>query len=124
MKRAPLSPPAPITTAVTTRASALIVIDRDELVAIIREAVRQELTGTPAIESKYLDAEELAKLLGVARSSIPQLVKREGLPTIRLGRLYRFRRNEVIEWLEARASRSGTHVTKHVSSLARLREGA
>jgi excisionase family DNA binding protein len=107
-----------------TRASSLVVIDRDELVAIVREAVREELTQAPMVESQYLDADRLATLLGVARSSIPQLVKREGLPTIRLGRLYRFRRSEVIAWLEERASRSGTHATKHVSSLARLRAGA
>lgn len=98
----------------------VVVVDLAELVAVVREAVRSELTATPE-HAPYLDAAQLAELLGVARSTIPQLVKREGLPVIRLGRAYRFRRSEVVTWLEARASRSGTHVTRHLSSLARLR---
>lgn len=101
----------------------VIVIDRAELKALVREAVREELAGQNADRAEYLNAGELAELLGVARSSIPQLVKREGLPTIRLGRAYRFHRAEVIVWLKARAARSGNHVTKHISSLARLKAG-
>lgn len=101
----------------------LVLVDRGELAAIVREAVRAELAAAPAAASEYLDATTLAEMLGVARSTVPQLVKREGLPAVRLGRAYRFRRAEVVAWLEARASRSGTHVTRHVSSLARLRAG-
>lgn len=104
-------------------APVLVVVAREELAAIVREAVRAELASAPAAASEYLDATTLAELLGVARSTVPQLVKREGLPTVRLGRAYRFRRTEVIAWLEARTSRSGTHTTRHVSSLARLRAG-
>lgn len=100
----------------------VVVVDAEQLTAIVREAVRAELAAAPAA-SEYLDAAALAGLLGIARSTVPQLVKREGLPTVRLGRAYRFRRAEVIAWLEARASRSGTHTTRHVSSLARLRAG-
>lgn len=103
--------------------SKLVLVDLDELVALVREAVRVELTATTAVDREYLDARELAALLGVARSTVPQLVKREGLPTIRLGRAYRFQRAAVIAWLEGRATRSGAHATKHVSSLARLRRG-
>lgn len=101
----------------------LVLVDLDDLTALVREAVRAELSAVPADQSEYLDARKLAELLGVARTTVPQLVKREGLPTIRLGRAYRFRRAEVVAWLEARTVRSGAHATKHLSSLARLRRG-
>ncbi|EDM79573.1 hypothetical protein PPSIR1_21134 [Plesiocystis pacifica SIR-1] len=49
---------------------------------------------------EYLKAEELAALLRVSRKTIYEAVARGEIPgALRVGRLIRFRRDAVLEWL-------------------------
>ena len=47
---------------------------------------------------QYITVKELTSLLGVSRATIYRL-KSKGLPHIKVGRLTRFPRNQVISWL-------------------------
>lgn len=49
-----------------------------------------------------LTAEELAPILKVSQWRVYDLVKKEGLPSIRLGRAMRFDPAAVADWLEER----------------------
>lgn len=85
------------------------------------ERVVERLLAERAETAEYLDAEQAAALLGISRRSLPQLVRRDALPVHRVGRLYRFRRDEVVAWLERRAEEPGAHASRHRRRLASIR---
>lgn len=90
---------------------------------VVRRVVREELARTPTLAEEFLDAEEVAKLLRVRTRTVPQLVRRDGLPCRRAGRRLLFRREEVIRWLDERAARPGAHASRHVARSRALRAG-
>ncbi|MCD6595476.1 helix-turn-helix domain-containing protein [bacterium] len=51
---------------------------------------------------KLLDIGELARILGVKVSTIYGWVSEKQIPHYKLGRLVRFDRHEIIEWLKSR----------------------
>ena len=51
---------------------------------------------------RYLTKQQLAEHLQVSQAYINILMKREGLPHLKLGRAVRFRLNEVASWLSER----------------------
>lgn len=97
----------------------VVTISVEELERRIEDAVRRALEGAP--RSEWLTPDQAAELLGVARSSLKVLVRRDGLPTHRAGRSYRFKRGEVETWLEGRASQPGGHSRRHGATLLRVR---
>jgi len=48
----------------------------------------------------FLTVAEVAALLRVSRPSVVAAVKRQGLPAVRLGRVWRFARVDVEAWIE------------------------
>ena len=51
---------------------------------------------------------EVALLLRCSEPHVVALIEREGLPAFRLGKLWRFRRSEVLAWCERRENGSRT----------------
>jgi len=47
---------------------------------------------------RLLSVDEIATFLGVQRDTVYQWIKRHGLPARRVGRLWKFRQDEVDEW--------------------------
>ena len=101
-------------------APTIAVLALSEVEALVTRVLERALAAR-AETPDYLDAEQAAALLGVSRRSLPQLVRRDGLPVHRVGRLYRFRRDEVIGWLEHRAEEPGAHAGRHRRRLASIR---
>jgi len=85
----------------------LIVIEADELRGIIRTEVRAALAelATTAAVPEWLNAKEAAALLGVHARTVAKLADAEELPHSRVGRLLRFRRADLVAFLERRAPR-------------------
>lgn len=52
------------------------------------------------MEKLLLRPEEAARLLGIGRSTIYELISSKELPSIRIGRAIRLRRQDVLEWIE------------------------
>lgn len=77
----------------------------DADVDAIAERLATRLGATTPDE--WIGADEVAKMLGVKRSTIPSLVSRERLPCYRPGKAYTFRRSEVEAWLLERVNRPG-----------------
>lgn len=71
--------------------------------------------------AELVDSAEIARLLKIQPSSVPTLVKREGLPHARVGRHYRFRVADVIAWAEERMVRPGAHQKRHGAVVRELR---
>jgi len=98
-------------------ADMLVTLTRGELRDMLTEAVRAALD---AKADDWIGPDEVAAMLGVARSTVPSLVARDGLPAARVARGYRFRRKEVVAWLEERIARPGGHARKHGAKLLSL----
>jgi excisionase family DNA binding protein len=100
----------------------VITITVDELRAEIAAAVREAI-GERETPAEWLDQGEVAKLIGVARSSVPTMCVRDGLPHSRIGRLYRFERVAIERWLADRSARPGGHGGKRGRTLRAIRGG-
>jgi excisionase family DNA binding protein len=94
-----------------------------DLRRIVGEVVRAELgntngTGEP---EGLLKIGVVARLLGVTTKSVQKYVTQKGLPASKAGAHYRFRREDVIAWLEEQAVKPGGHVSKTLERLNKLR---
>ena len=83
----------------------LIVCTPDELKALVRESLREELANTDRGEPKdVLNLTEVCELLQRDRKTVMRFVHDESLPAHPIGeRELRFRRGEVLAWLSARS---------------------
>ena len=73
----------------------------DELRALVRDAVRAELGDRAEPESEFMTRDQVAELLHVDVRSVTNYVKKRGLPAMKLGgNEWRFRRSEVLKWIE------------------------
>ncbi len=59
-----------------------------------------------AMEDRWLSVEEIAAHLGVKRDTVYKWIDRKRLPAHKVGRLWKFRRDEVDNWVTS--GRSGT----------------
>jgi excisionase family DNA binding protein len=61
----------------------------------------QSVGGSPVgLDQQLLTTRELMSFLNLSRTKIWEMVKKENLPAFKLGGDYRYRRSEVIVWLE------------------------
>jgi excisionase family DNA binding protein len=65
-----------------------------------RRTIRQA-TATPSVETA-MTSEDAMAYLKVSKRTLYRLIDREGLPTLRVGRQFRFRRSEIDGWLATR----------------------
>ncbi len=59
------------------------------------------------MENQMMTVKEVAQYLHLHQSSVYRLLKRKGLPAVRIGSDWRFRRESVDRWVESREM-SGT----------------
>jgi excisionase family DNA binding protein len=50
-------------------------------------------------DERWLSVEEIAEHIGVTKDSIYRWIERRGLPAHRVGKLWKFKRSEVDEWV-------------------------
>jgi len=74
--------------------------------AVITAGVRGIGGGQITSSDEYLDIDELADMLGVSASAVYHWVARGKIPCFRLGRLLRFRRSKIDDWVR-RMEKSG-----------------
>jgi len=56
--------------------------------------------GAPGSDEQLLTTRELMEFLNLSRTKVWELVTKEGLPAFKIGGDYRYRRGEVLAWLE------------------------
>jgi excisionase family DNA binding protein len=53
------------------------------------------------IEDRWLSVEEICKYLGVSNDTVYKWIDKHGMPAHRMGRLWKFKKEEVDEWVKA-----------------------
>ena len=53
------------------------------------------------MDDRYLSVDEIASYLGVKRDTVYKWITRRGLPALKVGRLWKFRKEEVDNWVSA-----------------------
>lgn len=79
---------------------ALVVIDPAELATLIEDAVTRALDRRAAPDAgAWLDVRTVAALLGVHRDTASRMARFNEIPSYRVGRSYRFKRDEIEAWI-------------------------
>jgi len=66
---------------------------------------REEMAEQLQMEDRWLSVEEIAAYLGIVRESVYRWVVRRGMPGHKVGRHWKFRREEVDEWVRSGGAR-------------------
>lgn len=70
--------------------------------ALIAPRYRKLPTPTAGTaEDRWLSVDEIAKYLGVVKASIYRWIEQKGLPAHKVGKLWKFKRDEVDEWVRS-----------------------
>lgn len=56
------------------------------------------------MESHLMSLGELARYIGVSKATIYRYLKKGKLPAIKIGRLWKFRKEKIDKWLEEKES--------------------
>lgn len=89
----------------------MVLVSTDDLVRFVREGVRAELeTLKAANEREYLTVSQVAALLQMSTRNVANLVA-AGMPSLRAGGERRFRRADVVAWMEQRGRAKRTRKT-------------
>jgi len=59
-----------------------------------------------SISDRWLSVEEVAAYLGVNRGTLYKWITRKSIPAHKVGRLWKFRREEIDEWVKSGRSSS------------------
>jgi len=52
------------------------------------------------IEDRWLSVEEISKYLGISNDTVYRWIHKHRMPSHRMGRLWKFRKEEVDEWVK------------------------
>jgi excisionase family DNA binding protein len=53
------------------------------------------------MDDRWLSVDEIASHLGVSRDTVYRWIEKRGLPAHKVGRLWKFRKHEVDDWVRA-----------------------
>lgn len=68
---------------------------------------------------RLLSVVEVAAFLGVKRDTVYKLIDRNGLPGVKVGRLWKFRREQVNEWVNEQPGRQQSNGKNSLPGLGR-----
>ena len=73
-----------------------------EIVGIVSKLAHDEIPiilPERKMEDRWLSADEIAQHLGVGKNTVYRWITDRGMPAHRVGRLWKFQRNEVDAWI-------------------------
>ena len=70
------------------------------------------------MEDRWLSMDEIGEYLGVKRDTISKWIKEKNMPAAKIGRLWKFKKDEVDQWVRNgyAAENSVCHLKPHLSS--------
>jgi excisionase family DNA binding protein len=63
-------------------------------------------------EDRWLSVDEISKHLGVSNDTVYRWIEKHAMPAHRMGRLWKFKKEEVDHWVKAGGAASGRSRTK------------
>jgi excisionase family DNA binding protein len=60
------------------------------------------------IDDRWLSVDEICKYLGIGKDTVYKWIDKHGMPAHRMGRLWKFKKDQVDAWVEAGGA-SSTH---------------
>ncbi len=57
------------------------------------------------MEDRWLPVEQMPKYLGVSNDTVYKWIDKQGMPAHRMGRLWKFKKDEVDEWVKSGGAR-------------------
>jgi excisionase family DNA binding protein len=57
------------------------------------------------LSDRWLSVDEICKHLGVGKDTVYKWVNKHGMPAHRMGRLWKFKKDQVDKWIEAGGAR-------------------
>jgi excisionase family DNA binding protein len=86
------------------------------------------LPGPHTFGDRWLSVDEIAGYLGVKRDTVYKWIGRANMPAHKVGRLWKFRKHEVDEWVCSKGDQSKRqekhgHARRHQERNARPRRG-
>lgn len=64
------------------------------------------------LEDRWMSVDEICKYLGVSNDTVYRWIDRHVMPTHKMGRLWKFKRSEVDEWVKAGGAASAQSKVK------------
>jgi excisionase family DNA binding protein len=61
------------------------------------------------MEDRWLSVDEICKYLGIGKDTVYKWIDKHGMPAHRMGRLWKFKKEQVDAWVEAGGA--ATHTT-------------
>ena len=61
-------------------------------------------SSTSSVQDRWLSVEELAGYLGIKRDTVYKWIARRAMPAHKVGRLWKFRKEEIDEWVRSGAA--------------------
>ncbi len=61
----------------------------------------------PKTENRWLSIHEICEHLGVSSDSVYKWIDKKGMPAHRMGRLWKFKKDQVDTWIEAGGATGG-----------------
>ena len=74
------------------------------------------------MEDRWLSVEEICTHLGVSRDTVYKWIDKMGMPAHRTGRLWKFKKDEVDEWVKAGGADDSNSRRRSASRRRRTRE--
>ena len=83
-------------------------VTKQEMNMLLGNAVRKAETEVRAREGEVMSVPDASDFLGVHRNTLYKLIREGEIPAFRLitGGRWKFRRSELVQWLEDRQARS------------------
>jgi len=72
------------------------------------------------MEDRWLSVDEIAAHLGIKRDTVYRWIDRYGMPAHRIGRLWKFKKEQVDEWVEAGGAAAPAETDKSARNNDRL----
>jgi excisionase family DNA binding protein len=64
------------------------------------------------MDDRWLSVDEICAHLGISRDTVYKWIDRKGMPAHRVGRLWKFMKAEVDEWVRAGGAGAGRHANR------------
>ena len=68
------------------------------------------------MEDRWLSVDEICAHLGVSRDTVYKWIEQKGMPAHRAGRLWKFKKDDVDEWMRAGGASDGASAATETSA--------